>query len=74
MPDLGWVSPTKRTSRETLMSRKSILRAALLLIVIAAVALSAAQVSASWASGSQDAASWVSGTAPGPDTQPDSGN
>ena len=55
------------------MSHKSILRAALLLIVIAAVAFSAAQVSASWASGSQNAASWVSSAAPGTDT-PDFGN
>ena len=57
------------------MSHKSILRAALLLIVIAVVAFSVAQVSASWASGSQDAASWVSGAAPGPDDpSPDFGN
>jgi hypothetical protein len=56
------------------MSHKSILRAALLLIVIAAIACSAAEVTASWASGSQGAASWVSGTAPDPDTPPDFGN
>ena len=53
------------------MSHKSILRAALLLIVIAVVAFSVAQVSASWASGSQDAASWVSGAAPTPDDSGD---
>jgi len=57
---LGSVGP-RSTSRETLMSRKSILRAALLLIVIAAVASSAARVAASWHSGTQDVASWVSG-------------
>ena len=56
------------------MSHKSILRAAVLLVVIAAMAVAVAQVSASWASGSHDAASWVSGMAPGPDTPPDLGN
>jgi len=56
------------------MSQKSTLRAALLLIVIAAVAFSAARVSASWVTGSQDAASWVSGVDPGPDQPPDFGN
>ena len=56
------------------MSHKSIIRAALLLIVIAVVAFSAAQVTAPWASGSQDAASWVSGSAPGPDAPPDFAN
>jgi len=50
------------------MSHKSILRAALLLIVIAVTAVSVAQMSASRAPGSQDAASWVSGTAPEPGT------
>ena len=56
------------------MSHTSILRAALLLLVLAAVAVSAARVTASWTSGSQNAASWVSGAAPWPDTPPDTGH
>jgi autotransporter translocation and assembly factor TamB len=56
------------------MSHKSILRAALLLVVIVAVASCVAQVTASWTSGSQSAASWVSGAAPLTDTSSDSGS
>jgi hypothetical protein len=71
---VGWVTHYEETPRESCMSHKSILRAALLLIVIAAMAISVAQVSASWESGSQDAASWVSGPAPGTDTATGSGS
>jgi len=49
------------------MSQKSILWAALLVVVIAAVGLSVALAGASMRSGSHSAASWVSGSAPAPE-------
>lgn len=48
------------------MSQKSILWAAMLVVVVAAVGLSVALAGASTRSGSQTAASWVSGVAPEP--------
>jgi hypothetical protein len=42
------------------MSYKSIVRAVLLLILVAALGIFVAQATASWNAGSQDGASWVS--------------
>ena len=49
------------------MSHKSIVRAVLLLVLVAAVGLCVAQVTASWNTGSQAGASWVDGTDGAPD-------
>jgi hypothetical protein len=43
------------------MSHKSIVRAVLLLVIVAALGICVAQVTASWNTGSQVGASWVSG-------------
>jgi len=49
------------------MSHKSILRGVLLLVVVAALALSVTLAAASWNTGSQVGASWVSGMDPAPE-------
>ena len=49
------------------MSHKSIVRAVLLLVIVAALGACVARVTASWNTGSQVGASWVSGMVPAPE-------
>ena len=49
------------------MSHNSIVRAVLLLVLVAAVGLCVAQVTASWNTGSEVGASWVSGAQDAPE-------
>jgi hypothetical protein len=49
------------------MSHKRIVRAALLLVLVAAVGICVAQVTASWNTGSEVGASWDSGTQDAPE-------
>ena len=49
------------------MSHKSIVRAVLLLVLVAALGICVAQVTASWNTGSEVGASWVSGAQDAPE-------
>jgi autotransporter translocation and assembly factor TamB len=51
------------------MSHQSLVRAVLLLVIVAALGICVAHVTASWNTGSQVGASWVSGIDQAPDQE-----
>jgi len=53
-------------SKGAAMSHKSIVRAVLLLVLVAALGICFAQATASWNTGSEVGASWVDGTQDAP--------